>query len=339
MTAGRSSFEAHWTRLLGRPPSSITGFRVHELAHETPWGSVTLAVDAEAVRHLLVPILSSTRVRTGLDGPGLALRKRVLEDRDSHTTYADLSCLRHELDYLFDDLCGDVLDELADLEEQPLRAVYQVVDRWRSLFDRPVGVLSDEAAAGLYGELLVLRRLLQNDASAHRTWTGPSGAHHDFMGGTINVEVKATTSPDGRSVQIHGLGQLEEPAAGRLMLAWFRLVDTRAAGTGTTLGELAGETLALADDVPALRGLFAQVGYVPGAVEANDSRRYSLGDERWYEVKDAFPRLTRAVLDRAGVPETVGGVSYVVDLTAEPPTPLDVNTVARHLDELTGTNA
>nr|WP_189668973.1 PD-(D/E)XK motif protein [Promicromonospora soli] len=315
-------------------PSSGTRVRVHELEQETAWGPVALAVDTEGFHHVLVPILSSSRVRTGLRGPGLALRKRTLEGEESHTTYADLSCLRHELDDLFDRVCSEVLTRLVGLEQKPLGAVYNVIDRWQSLFDSPIGILSDQKASGLYGELLVLRRLLQNDTSAHRTWVGPLGEHHDFKGGSLDIEVKATTFTEGRFVQIHGLDQLEEPVDGDLLLAWFRLVDTSSSGKGVTLLDLAQQVIALADDGPALRALLARAAYVPGVNEANDSHRYVVADERWYDVDEVFPRLTRSALDRASVPETVTDVTYAVDLTAEPPVPLGATAVDQRLEAL-----
>jgi hypothetical protein len=267
-----------------------------------------------------------------LKGPGLALRKRTLESEDSHTTYADLSCLRRELDDLFDRVCSEVLNRLVGLEQRPLAAVYNVIDRWQSLFDRPIGVLSEQKAAGLYGELLVLRRLLEIDASAHRTWVGPLGEHHDFMGESVDIEVKATTLTEGRSVQIHGLDQLDEPVDGGLLLAWFRLTDTSSSGRGITLLDLADQVIALADDGPVLRALLAHAAYVPGANEANDSHRYVIADERWYDVDEGFPRLTRSVLDRASVPETVTDVTYAVELTTEPPVPLGATTVDQRLE-------
>lgn len=311
------------------PPSTETSLRIHELDDETPWGQVCLGIDIDGSRHLLVPIASRTPLRTGLEGPGLSLRKRNLEDDDRYTTYADLACHRSELAYLFDDFCDDVLRELAAFRPLPMKAVYQVVDRWRSMFDRPLGVLTDEAAKGLYTELLVLRRLLARDPSAHRMWVGPRGASHDFHGGDTDLEVKATTVPVGRHVRIHGLDQLEPTHGSTLLLAWFRLTDTRQSGTGESLIELTELALELTDDEPAVRDLLAAAGYLPGTLDTNDGRRYVIADERWYVVDNDLPRLTRAALARADVPETVTDVDYTIDLTAEPPTPLHPSDVDR----------
>ncbi|MFC8921997.1 PD-(D/E)XK motif protein [Cellulosimicrobium sp. NPDC057127] len=332
-SSARSTFEAEWERLLALPPSSDTRMRVHQLPTATSWGNVALAVDHDGVRHLLVPILSSTRVRSGLDGPGLMLRKRVLEDDRSHTTFAALSCLRPELSYLFDDLCSDVVVELDGLGHQPMKAVYQVVDRWRSLFDRPAGVLSDEAAAGLYGELLVLRRLLEADASAHLCWAGPHGARHDFRLEDLDVEVKATSLTEGRTVRIHGLDQLEASEDRRLLLAVIQLEDRRRTGGGTTLLDLAKDVLAFSDDEAAVLSLLASVGYVLGAVESNDSRAWTVTDERWYDVDDAFPRLTRAALAAARISDAIRDVDYCVDLAADSPSPVPSDNVKQLLSK------
>lgn len=323
MTTRRTSpFDAIWTRLTGAPPSATTRWRVHELPSETAWGHVTLALDPEDQRHLLVPILSSTRLRTGLDGPGLVLAKRVLEDDTTHTTYADLSSRRPELRYLFGELCEDVVSELDGMEKKPIKALYQVVDRWRLLFERAAGVLSDEAAAGLFGELTVLERLLAHDPSSHRSWRGPLKASHDFVGSLRDIEVKTTTQPETRIIAVHGLEQLDVVSDRSLLLAWFRLQDSSLPGSGSSLLDLTRAVLALADDEPAVIALLGEAGYVPGAVAANDRRRYEIADERWYDVDTQFPRLTRGVLDAGGVPETVTSVNYSIDLTGESPIPV-----------------
>ncbi|MEG3616452.1 PD-(D/E)XK motif protein [Isoptericola haloaureus] len=322
-------FDIAWARLTDEPPSTETRLRALELDHSTPWGKVTLAIDSDDVRHLLVPVLSTTRFRAGLDGPGLTLRKRFLEDASSRTTYADLSCPRPELAYLFDELCTDVLRTLPGREKQPLKAVYQVIDRWQALFERPAGRMERQVASGLFAELLVLRRLLQTDASAHRTWTGPTGRHHDFSGGAIDIEVKATTLAAGYVTEIHGLEQLEPAPASTLLLAWFRLVAEVEEGRGVSLQVLAEECLELADDEQAMRSRLAQVGYLPGVVRENDVRAFTTSEERWYLVDETFPRMTRAQLGAAGVDERVKDANYTIDLVAE--VPGNEEEVAMHL--------
>jgi hypothetical protein len=331
-----SRFASEWAGLRETRPSTETSLRVRELAAETAWGRLALGIDIDSSRHLLVPIASNARVRSGLDGPGLSLRRRALEDASTYTMYADLSCHRTELGYLFDDLCADVLTELKGFERQPLRALYQVVDRWRSLFDRPLGALSDDSAKGLFAELVVLRRLLAVDPGAHELWTGPSRSGHDFKGRGVDIEVKSTTVAAGRMVRVHGLDQLEPTKDSTLLLAWFRLVDGRQSGAGESLEEVAAQALAMADDEPAVRQRMGAAGYIPGTLPMNDDRRYTIADERWYAVDDTFPRLTRATLDQAGAPETVIDVDYTVDLTAEPPIPMQPPEIARWISTIGG---
>jgi hypothetical protein len=314
MNWSKDSLVDHWIALAAEVPSGENRMRIRDIQVDTDWGNVAVGIDFEGHHHLLVPIASSARIRGGIDGPGLKLTKRPLENADSYAMFADLACLRPELDYLFDDLCSDVLDELDGAAPAPLKALYRVIDRWKALFERPTGALSTENATGLFAELMVLIRLLEIDSSAHRCWRGPLGDAHDFVGESSAIEVKGTTSTEGRQIRVHGLDQLGTPESGRLELAWYRLQQ----GTGTeglTLKTLADRVLALADDEPAVLRLLAGAGYVPGVMRANDERRFKVTENLWFSVDDEFPRLTTGVLECADIHAEIRDVHYTADIS------------------------
>jgi hypothetical protein len=295
---------------------------------------LAVAVDYDKHRHVLVPIHANRKVRPGLNGPVLRLRKRALEGEDSYQTYADLACLRDDLRDLFTELCVDVLGAAEELSENPVKGLYRVLDRWKALFRTQGTPLRPEQVAGLFGELTVLSRLLEKDSSAHRLWHGPTGHRHDFSAGATAVEVKSSTASEGRRPRIHGLDQLDAPEGGTLCLAWFRLQRTALNGSGIAFLELLDRTLHLCDDEGALLNLLAEAGYHPADADHYHDVRFVIGEERWYRVHAGFPGLTDRELLAAGVPISVMDVEYTIDLSGETPAPMTPNQVSEILDSV-----
>lgn len=331
MNPTRENLSAAWSVLTSRPPSTSTAYRTQALSVEVKGSAVLVGLDSQDRRHLFIPIPGSTRLRQGLDGPGLMLRKRPLEDDTTYQTYADLACLNPGIDDLFEELCDEVIEELREDASSPTKALYSVINRWRALFQTSPAI-SAEGVAGLFAELVVLERLLVRDPSAHRTWTGPTGTSKDFLSRTTAIEVKATTRTDGRRIRIHGIDQLEPPAGGTLTIAWFRL-ERSEADDALGLNDLVGQVLALADDEPAVLDLLAEIGYRRYDQSRYDDDRFRILDERWYPVDVDFPRLSVSSLDGEWLPPRVTDIDYTVDLSGDLPAPSPAGAVEELLDD------
>jgi hypothetical protein len=325
MNPTRECLSTAWSLLAGRPSGTTTTYRTQALSVEVDEGAVLVGLDAQDRRHLFIPIPGSTRLRQGLDGPGLMLRKRALEDETVYQHYADLACLNPGIDDLFEELCHEVIEALQEGVSSPTKALYGVINRWRALFQTSPAI-SAETVAGMFAELVVLKRMLARDPSAHRTWTGPTGAPKDFLSRATAIEVKATTRTDGRKLRIHGLDQLEPPAGGKLTIAWFRL-ERSETDDAIGLNDLVGDVLALSDDEPAVLDLLAEIGYRRYDRSRYDDDRFRILDERWYPVDKDFPRLSVAALDGQWLPSRVTDIDYTIDLSGEPPVPLTESVV------------
>ncbi|GGO64352.1 PD-(D/E)XK motif protein [Nonomuraea cavernae] len=328
----RDLIDRYWRELESRHVSGERKLRVSELPVDTDQGRLAAAVDHDGHRHMLVPIASQQSVRRGLDGPVLTLRKHPLEGEDSYQVYADLGCLRSDLNDLFTMLCADVLRTTGDMPESPLKALYRVLDRWKSLLQAKGMPLGAEQLAGLFGELTVLVRLLLMDSSAHRLWQGPHGHRHDFSAPYSAVEVKTASAGESRRVRIHGLDQLQPPTGGSLQLAWYDVRRTSSQGEGFL--ELIERALRICDDETALLGLLAGVGFRLSDASLYQDVRFTIVEERWYEVDASFPKLTSNDLATAGIPVTVTDVAYTIDLSSEPPSPLESTRVNEHLSSM-----
>ncbi|MEV4474188.1 PD-(D/E)XK motif protein [Nonomuraea sp. NPDC049504] len=328
----RDLIDRHWRELESERVSTERRLRIAELPFDGEHDRPAAAVDYEGHRHFLVPIASHQSIRRGLDGPVLLLRKRPLEGEDTYQVYADLGCLRPDMNDLFTMLCADVLRTTESMPHTPLKALYKVLDRWKALFQNTGARLGPEQLAGLFGELTVLVRLLEKDSSAHRLWRGPHGHRHDFSAATVAVEVKSTTAGDGRRVRIHGLEQLDAPVEGTLALAWFRLERSSELGEGIL--QLIERALRLCDDETALLNLLAVVGLRPSDAALYQDFRFRVVEERWYLADTEFPKLTSNDLATAGIRITVTDVAYTVDLSNEPPSPLEATEVNEHLSRM-----
>ncbi|MGW5608864.1 PD-(D/E)XK motif protein [Streptomyces sp. NPDC003753] len=330
----RELVEQRWTALETEQTTGEHRLRVSQLPVTTEQGLLSAAVDHDGHRHILVPIPTHGKIRSGLDGPVLQLRKRPLEDAETYQTYADLACLRPDLNDLFTELCVDVLSAAAKLPENPVKALYRVLDRWKALFRTKGAPLGPEQLAGLFGELLVLDRLLQRDSSAHRLWRGPQGHHHDFSAGGVAIEVKSSAKSEGRRPRIHGLDQLDAPEGGVLCLAWFRLRRIHSGDSGIGFAQLLDRIFRSCDDEITLLDLLAEAGYRATDAEHYRDVRYAVDEEAWYEVTHGFPRLTTRSLAAAGVPVAVVDVEYTIDLTGEAPPSMGTDEVSRTIDRM-----
>ncbi|MFF5971753.1 PD-(D/E)XK motif protein [Streptomyces sp. NPDC012769] len=331
----RRLVEERWTALEAEQPTGERRLRISHLPIVVEQDNrLAVAVDHDGYRHVLVPISAQRRVRPGLDGPVLQLRRRPLEDEETYQHYADLACLRSDLNDLFTELCVDVLSAAESIPENPLKALHHVLDRWKELFRAHGAPLTREQLAGLFGELTVLCRLLEQDPSAHRLWLGPDGHRHDFSSGPKALEVKAGTTA-GRRPRIHGLDQLDHPDDGSLNLVWFRLQATPAATLGTSVVELVARALRLCDDEGTLLELLATAGYRLGDADRYRDVRFLVDEERWYAVDAGFPRLTARDLADAGLSVSVQDVDYTIDLSGDLPVPLTDDEVVQVIDAIT----
>ncbi|TYC79872.1 PD-(D/E)XK motif protein [Stappia sp. BW2] len=193
----------------------------------------------------------------------------------------------------------------------------QAVGLWDSLVEE-ISLLSEERQAGLFGELLLLERLLLNGTSdAVASWVGPDRQPHDFRVGVQEFEVK-TTSSAKRVHTINGLDQLQPSTGCTLFLISMQLTD---AGTGgRSLPELVDglKTVMPATDIAQYDARLQTSGYEARHAAHYTRRRRLRSEMALITVEDGMPRLTAACL--AALPssyatERIGSVTYDIDVT------------------------
>ncbi|MFF5171546.1 PD-(D/E)XK motif protein [Micromonospora sp. NPDC000089] len=189
--------------------------------------------------------------------------------------------------------------------------------RWQNFLKAGPDGLSEESQVGLFAELKVILRLVEEGVpvrDAVAAWTGPMGAPQDFQFDRFSVEVKASRQAKPTTIRVSSERQLDTKYLGRLYLVHLA-IDAKANGAGDSLPrlvesvrELAGRTLDLGlsfDDA------LLAYGYVDSHASRYNARLFMVRDMDIFEVRNGFPRITEDLL-----PEGVGSVSYGLALSA-----------------------
>ncbi|ODU04061.1 MAG: hypothetical protein ABS81_11815 [Pseudonocardia sp. SCN 72-86] len=273
-----------------------------------------IAVRDTGARYLLVPIDGKHTLQEDVDGRAVTLRRQVLEDEASYRVYAALGLMDDQLSDLFTALCAEVVERIEEKPNQAVAVLRRTLGDWRSLLSGSRRTLTPSELAGLFAELIVLRAMLTHDPGAVAFWTGPSSSEQDFHRGVNALEVKATTSPESHTVRIHGLGQLDGDDNGLLLLVWFRLRSDR----GRSVPDLIDDILRETDDEAAFLTSLQHAGYVPAEREVYARRVFDVVEQRAFEVRTGFPRLTTDSLTGDARLAGLDHIDYDLDLEAAP---------------------
>lgn len=312
MSPSGAQLEALWAESAARPAVSL--FRTAPCGIETSRGPVLVAVRKDGSRSLLVPIDAKHTLREDVDGTAVTLRRQVLADEASYRTYAVLALADGRLADLFTALCAAVVTRIETKPDRAVTALRQTLTDWRSLLSGSRRTLGPSELAGLFGELELLRTMVELDSGAVAFWTGPSGTAQDFHREKLALEAKATTLPESRTIRVHGAGQLAVGESGRLLLVWFRL----GAGRGRSVPDLIDEIMAATDDDVAFLAALRDAGYLPTDREIYSRRPFEVDERRVFEVGPGFPRITAAGLIGDAVLAGVDHIHYDVDLDSAP---------------------
>lgn len=315
----RGLLETLWMRLESRASSEPVGAMLTaELQIDTSHGPVRLGRDPDGMRHLLVPIASSERLDDDRRSSGVHLTTRTLLLGDElPVRYADIACRRRDLAGTFTGLVADICARVATAPGGSASQIARALNAWRLLFGGSAQRWTVPRLAGLFAELLVLEELLGRDARAIRSWLGPLGCPQDFRGTHHAVEVKGTTSAEGRVIRIHGVDQLEAPPNGTLSLAWFRIAES-AAPAARTVADVLNACRSKMHDLGELEARLLALGLSPNGDDSTSEIRFLSMEQRWYEVAGAFPRVVPESFESGAVPQGVAGVEYLVDLDSVP---------------------
>ncbi|QTN21781.1 PD-(D/E)XK motif protein [Rhizobacter sp. AJA081-3] len=203
------------------------------------------------------------------------------------------------------------------------------VRAWQEFMRKGGQPLGAEAEIGLFGELCMLLRLLDEGvepAVACAAWKGPLNGLRDFELGTGGIEVKSTVSTTGFPARVGSLAQLDDTERQPLFVAAYRLRQTQA---GRTLaGAVQAARDAMASDAEAQR-LLADRLIASGYRDVHAQqyvRTFVPAQFRVLCVGSGFPRLTPN-----SVPPGVTRATYDIDIDRVTVEAVDLPTALRDM--------
>jgi hypothetical protein len=304
------------------PPAPDGSIEVRELEMSADGtANPRLTIDHQGQRHLLIPATSGARLLEDRRSSGVHLLSAEWGDENTRRRFVDLVCLKPHLNGLFDLIIFEVVSALEGAHGQADRICLAVLNQWRELLSRDSLPMPERSAViGLFGELLILRRLAHFNPLVLPIWTGPDGGRFDFYAGGQALEVKTTLRRQGVVLTIHGHDQLEIPQGGSLHVAVLLVEETPTGGENLrSLVEAISNAGVSRVDI--YRKL-ARLGFTPDILSLLDDQRFKLSERRVYRVDDAFPRITAESFVGAGLPRGVTSIIYTIDLSVPPPHPL-----------------
>lgn len=188
----------------------------------------------------------------------------------------------------------------ASTNVQLLNRVSNVLLKWRNFFAQEKSLLlSSERQQGLYGELLLLRQLINwKGIGAVNYWTGADYETHDYYINNNAIEVKTTSTKLPYKISISSEHQLNpEEVNGNLYVAFYALRKSNV--NGETLPEIIQSIKESLKDNRLLFNKFdlnlQKYGYFDG-VEKKYPTGYHLREMNYYIVKGEFPRIGKKQL-------------------------------------------
>lgn len=201
--------------------------------------------------------------------------------------------------------------------DPPQTSLADAISLWETLLREAV-VLSDERQMGLFGELLLLERLIiARVESPIAAWVGPAHETHDFRWGDCEFEVKSTSSRR-RVHKIHGVNQLAPSVTSRLYLVSVQLSEGGAGGV--SLPELVERIKSrLKDaDLSQFNQRLNAAEYIEAHASHYAARRRLRTPLLLVPIVDGTPRIvpqTMQLIPPHFAPERITRIDYDVDIT------------------------
>jgi hypothetical protein len=278
----------------------------------TGYGSARYAIGPNGEPRLLVPCgdLLLPKAMPSSRNLQISLVRFTIQGRP--VRFIDVTSTNRQLDPVFAELADEVLFRL-DSGRAPVDAVATTIADFVELLDSGDPERVDASLVlGLLGELLILERLVELDATALEAWVGPFEQRHDIRRGVHAFEVKTSGRSDAKVVHIHGIDQLLEPPGGTLALFHVRL--ERAQHGSISVASMCDRLVKRGASFNVLSRGLAELGCKDPASTVWNVARYEVEGVKGFSVTDGFPRIVQTSFPAGVLPSGVRDLSYCIDL-------------------------
>jgi len=228
---------------------------------------------------------------------------------------------------LFITLCADIIAASdGDSSETALARLLERLEAWRAFLRERRSGLSRSEITGLFGELIILRRLISIEPRLAETWQAPVDGLHDFVNAGHALEIKSSLGTATR-IGVSGLDQLDTSGLARLDIVQIRMAETR---EGESIGEIITDIEAGLPDQASRHAFLSALirrGLEPGD-EARNRPRVHVVSARAFTVGEGFPRLTRQDVSVA-----IREVTYWIESSALEPYEQDLSSTLKLFSE------
>ena len=247
---------------------------------------------------------------------GMQFETLTLDVPKPHTKHISI-CLQDAGDInIFTTVCSDIADTLENIGKPENRTIelQKCLDGWTDFFEKYGSEgLSKKAQRGLYGELMLLERLIQEgmtNRKAVESWQGNAPSYYDFENEGNVIEVKTTIGKEPRKVWINNERQLDNDGLKSLKLYVLSLHPVESgARTLPEQVELIRERIKKDKAVATIfESMLKNAGYLDAHAEL-----YFMGHiikhEETFNVVAGFPRIT-------SMPDGLGDLKYTLLISA-----------------------
>jgi hypothetical protein len=242
------------------------------------------------------------------------LQDEVRQDKK----YILLKLLNSQHNDVFAVLCEDLMLSIEKInsETELVKELFNRFEKWKSLFDTAAAQgLSAEEQRGLYGELFLVRTLLNNFSNKYSvidSWKGSEREARDFQHQTWAIEVKTTHGKNHQKVHINNERQLDRSNFSNLFL--FHLSLEVLDNSGESLNNIINSMRnILQSEIRALNRFNSKLfesGYFDHHSVVYGTTGYSIRQSSFFSVERDFPRIEESDIRRG-----VGDVKYTIILS------------------------
>lgn len=239
----------------------------------------------------------------------------IPDDQTLERNYLIFKLLNSEHRDIFSVLCEDLMMSVASLksEEKILKELINRFEKWKSLFDKVSSHgLSPEEQRGLFGELFLLKKLLNSfnqTIIVLSSWVGSEKQIRDFQYNNWGIEVKTTHGNNHQKLQISSERQLDTSKLEHLFL--FHLSLESLLNSGDSLNSVVDDIrLLLANDFVSLNmfnNKLLEACYFENHRDNYAEAGYLVRSETFYLVERDFPRI-----EENDIRKGVGDVQYTI---------------------------
>jgi hypothetical protein len=302
-----------WTTIK-KPVSDFSVLRVDPAhPHDFFWGKDTQG-------YCLMLLKINDQHREYLEKAAVELRGVKTDIRVNQATgdhFFILSLRSAENADIFFRLCVDLIDATREIKEQKtaLEIIHSRLKRWKTFLSMGRShLLSAQEVQGLFAELTFFHEYVESSpdsAALIAGWQGPLNGPHDFVLGNYAVEIKSLSGSHKDTIRISSENQLASHLD-RLFLHVYFLAEFVGCKQGVSLNQLVSTVRAAIIDTDS-KDLFDSRLFATGYMEIKeyDAPCYSVAQQKTFEVKDDFPRITPQALTNG-----LANVSYDLALNA-----------------------